>query len=93
MRGDEPIQQPHLRVLETFAVQDDFRDERVVRDHHCHRAKAGLVREEDMGIREDGQAFLRAIPVFFFYLVQKIEQCLYSLQEVSPAAPAFHHAW
>lgn len=40
----EPISQAHLRVLETFAVQDDFRDERVVRDHHRHRAEAGLMR-------------------------------------------------
>lgn len=30
-------------MLKTFAVQDDFGDERVVRDHHRYGAKAGLV--------------------------------------------------
>lgn len=43
--GRRARRKTHLRVLETFAVQDDFRDERVIRDHHRHRAEARLVRK------------------------------------------------
>lgn len=45
------LQRFHLRKFEALAVQNDFGDERVVRDHHRNRPEACLQRETARGRR------------------------------------------